>query len=233
MNLTTTDRKHKVIIAGTGRCGTTFLIQLLTLLGKDTGLVKRGGSWYSHIYQKVTVDSIGQPIKVIRRPPNPNDHGPWPIYNHAFRAGCELHISMSDSAQDVAGLPKYIKNPRFAWMLEGLIEKGIISVEHIILPVRKLDSVAASKHEGRGPTQKWYQSELTTLRSESARQLGELMTTLVTRELPYTTILFPRLAIDPHYAYCRLAPIIGDIEFELFEQVFRSLSNPANITHSG
>ena len=30
---------HKVIITGTGRAGTTFLMQLLTAIGLDTGFV--------------------------------------------------------------------------------------------------------------------------------------------------------------------------------------------------
>jgi hypothetical protein len=33
----TTMSKHHVIISGTGRAGTTFLVQLLTELGLDTG----------------------------------------------------------------------------------------------------------------------------------------------------------------------------------------------------
>ncbi len=32
---------HKVIITGTGRAGTTFLVQLLTELGLDTGYTRR------------------------------------------------------------------------------------------------------------------------------------------------------------------------------------------------
>jgi hypothetical protein len=40
---------HKVIISGTGRCGTTFLVQLLTELGLDTGISSR--NWEKKYYE--------------------------------------------------------------------------------------------------------------------------------------------------------------------------------------
>jgi hypothetical protein len=40
---------HKVIISGTGRSGTTFLVRLLTELGLDTGIVKR--NWDRKYYE--------------------------------------------------------------------------------------------------------------------------------------------------------------------------------------
>ena len=41
---------HKLVITGTGRAGTTFLVQLLTELGLDTGYAPGGGSedYYEH-----------------------------------------------------------------------------------------------------------------------------------------------------------------------------------------
>lgn len=41
--------KHKVIITGTGRTGTTLLVQLLTELGLDTGYTSR--NWREHYYE--------------------------------------------------------------------------------------------------------------------------------------------------------------------------------------
>jgi hypothetical protein len=40
---------HKVIISGTGRCGTTFLVHLLTELGLDTGISAR--NWDRKYYE--------------------------------------------------------------------------------------------------------------------------------------------------------------------------------------
>jgi hypothetical protein len=44
------ERVHKVIISGTGRCGTTFLVQLMTELGLDTGITTRNRArkYYEH-----------------------------------------------------------------------------------------------------------------------------------------------------------------------------------------
>lgn len=43
---------HKVIISGTGRSGTTFLVHLLTELGLDTGITRRnwGRKYYEHCH---------------------------------------------------------------------------------------------------------------------------------------------------------------------------------------
>lgn len=41
------NKEHKVLITGTGRAGTTFLVALLTELGLDTGF--KCGEWQTHI----------------------------------------------------------------------------------------------------------------------------------------------------------------------------------------
>jgi hypothetical protein len=41
--------RHHTIISGTGRAGTTFLVQLLTALGQDTGFAE-GGIYYDHCH---------------------------------------------------------------------------------------------------------------------------------------------------------------------------------------
>ncbi len=40
--------RHHIIISGTGRAGTTFLVQLLTALGLDTGFTDPVSAVYSH-----------------------------------------------------------------------------------------------------------------------------------------------------------------------------------------
>ena len=40
--------KHKVYISGTGRCGTTFLVIILSYLGLNTGYTKE--TFTNHIY---------------------------------------------------------------------------------------------------------------------------------------------------------------------------------------
>ena len=41
--------KHKVYISGTGRCGTTFLVIILSYLGLNTGYTKE--TFTNHIYE--------------------------------------------------------------------------------------------------------------------------------------------------------------------------------------
>ena len=40
--------EHKVIITGTGRAGTTFLVRLLTELGLETGISRK--NWHKKFY---------------------------------------------------------------------------------------------------------------------------------------------------------------------------------------
>jgi len=44
----TQQRAHKVIITGTGRAGTTFLVRLLTELGLETGITRK--NWHKKFY---------------------------------------------------------------------------------------------------------------------------------------------------------------------------------------
>ncbi len=63
---------HKIIITGTGRAGTTFLVQLLTELGLDTGY--RPGSWgrdyFEHSSAGLERDILAEDSPYIVKNPN-------------------------------------------------------------------------------------------------------------------------------------------------------------------
>lgn len=225
------DPARKVIIAGTGRCGTTFLIQLLTLLGCDTGLVHRDGRWFHTVFQDCRVAADGEILHVDRRGPAGVEF--FPTMHDAINAGCETHFAPDDTADVIAALPKYIKNPRLAWLLHRYLDAELVQVEHVIVPVRDLGAVASSKLPiGRvDPSQTWYHRDVSALRSESGRELGELVTTLITRDIPHSFIAFPRLIDDPVYCHDRLLPVLPPITYTDFLNAFRLLADESKVHH--
>src|SRR3954468_18928156 len=100
-------REPKIVIAGTGRAGTTLLVQVLTDLGFDTGFRA-----------------------------NPN-------IEYEARAGLERNIRSADA-------PRVVKAPGLSLELDDLVVRGEVELEHVIIPVRDLDVVSASRVRASG-----------------------------------------------------------------------------------
>lgn len=231
-------RSRKVLIAGTGRCGTTFLIQLLTRLGLDTGLKQRDdGQWCFDFYQEPHVNKDGMAEFVNRVPPFKWHWSHTPAYIPTANAGCEVHLSKKDEKAETAKLPRYIKNPRLAVMLEDLLREDRIEVDHVLVPVRDLASVGRSKRDlgTRHPHERYYHKTDVDLARDSAIQLGRLAATLVSRDVPFTFVKFPRLVQNWRYAYARLAPVIRQDKMlteRQFKAAFISLADPRMVRFS-
>jgi hypothetical protein len=67
-----TEPSHKIIITGTGRTGTTFLVQLLTELGLDTGYTRQtwGRDYYEHCGAGLECDIMAENSPYIVKNPN-------------------------------------------------------------------------------------------------------------------------------------------------------------------
>lgn len=158
---------RKVIIAGTGRAGTTLLVAMLSDLGLDTGF--RPG---------VRMDGVS--------------------------GGLERDIGKSET-------PRIVKSPGLSTRLGKLLDDGVISVEHIIIPMRDLDVAAASRVRVAGYGRfLGVRGGFTGTRS-AARQrrvlesmLAELTWTVARYNLPHTFLEFPRFSHDWQYLYEQL-----------------------------
>ncbi len=91
----------KILITGTGRSGTSFLVHLLSALGMDTGY---------------TEEECAE------------------ICNNACQAGAENTIEKPY---------KILKNPEFMVDIEEIVNS--YDIDHVIIPVRKLDDVGSSR----------------------------------------------------------------------------------------
>jgi hypothetical protein len=69
---------HKIIITGTGRAGTTFLVQLLTELGLDTGYTSRSWSqaYFRHCDAGLEFDILAKDAPYVVKNPNLCDRLP-------------------------------------------------------------------------------------------------------------------------------------------------------------
>jgi hypothetical protein len=187
-------RRRHLLIAGTGRSGTSALVRYLTQLGLETHLSKRSAS--SH-------------------------------WDEQAQAGLE-DIPMSAKASE---LPYVIKFPWAYEVIEDLLVDPHIALDAVILPMRDLMKVAASRtivqlqavhdqaHWMTQFSKTWEDWAITpggTIFSlnavDQARLLAvgfhRLLERLVQTDTPIILLAFPRLVTDPDYLFQKVRPIL-------------------------
>lgn len=205
---------HKVVITGTGRAGTTFLVQLLTELGLDTGFTPgearlkvdercQAGLEYQLRPVKVTLgvrDWLRQPkhtvLNLVREPP--------------------------------AG-PYIIKNPALCDSLGPSLAANRLVIDHAYIPVRELEAAALSRMRvgggnGSVPGGLWKTSDPAEQKAVLAEMFFGLVHTLTVYDVPHTFLLFPRLVEDWAYTYGKLSFLVGGIDPERFRLAFGRLA---------
>jgi hypothetical protein len=153
----------KVIITGAGRCGTTFLVQLFTLLGHDTGLGRIDGVW---CFKKT-----GKPAML-----------------DLVSAGCE-HLLKSDK-EYLESLPTVIKDPEATNTLPLIRELVPFPVERVYLCLRDPYEQARSKARFREilPNVEHDGDE-----NSICRRVHNLLLYCTKEHIPYTTLSFPEM----------------------------------------
>lgn len=194
----------KVIITGPGRSGTSFLIQLLTRLGFDTGFQPG-----QERYNEATRAGCEQPITVSI-------------------AGGYVDRRQLDRA------PRILKSPAWGLALKGFVQHGVMQVDHVFLPIRDLDKAAASRLDAGLDWMVIQTDDLEAKREDQASVLAMVLGRAVEAcevcDIPYTIMRFPRLVKDA--AYCRAKLGEGlDMEGLDFESVFAELANPAQVKY--
>jgi hypothetical protein len=199
-------RRH-VVITGTGRAGTTFLVQLLTNLKLDTGY---------------TAESIQKDL------------------DENARAGLE-----NDVRKETA--PYIVKDPFFCDYAEEIVKREDIILEHVLIPMRDLRAVAASrKHVTRSAVSKmpFFKRLKNTIKPPKLRgglihtrrpsklekvlllQLYDLILALSEIHVPVTLLRYPKFIKDSAYLYEKLEPVLGTISYKEFASVFDQTVRP-------
>ncbi len=196
----------KILITGPGRSGTSFIMQLLTRLGFDTGF-KPGHENYH--------ESLRAGCE-------------WTIDVDLERDSAE-HI-----AEQMRSGPRVLKSPEWGMILKGLLTLGLIEVDHVVIPVRDIDIAAKSRIDAG--LHWWIDKTLTgdELVNDQAAimalALGRAIEACLLFSVPCTVMLFPQLVMNEAYCYGKLSAL-GRIDRGEHTRVFTELANPEQIKH--
>lgn len=209
--------RNHALITGTGRAGTSFLVELLTHLGLDTGytpeeLIKkkydigRAGFEYD-----IRLENCPYIVKspwfcdyaeeVFDREEIGIDHIFVPIRNLNAAAQSRIHVTKS-------GIKTQSRWSRFL----------------IALGLRGTNYPGGIWHTGG--SLKPADQELVLL-----NQLYKLMLASSKEHIPITLINYPLLTKDSEYLYKKLKPILTSISYEKFLEVFEATLKP-ELVHS-
>lgn len=205
---------HKVVITGTGRAGTTFLVQLLTELGLDTGFTPEEA--------RQGVDARSQAgleyqLRPIDRKPTLRDWVRQP-----------KHTVLNLVREPPVG-PYIIKNPALCDSLGPALADNRLMIDHAYIPMRELEAATLSRMRvgggnGSVPGGLWKTSDPAEQKAVLAEMFFNLVHTLTVYDVPHTFLSFPRLVEDWSYTYEKLSFLVRGINPERFRLAFGRLA---------
>jgi hypothetical protein len=207
--------EHKVIITGTGRAGTTFLVHLLTELGLDTGYAPSEvqGHINSRCHAGLEYEGWGR-----RRKRTVSDWLRQP--KHAIH----------DLLNGPPPAPYIIKSPALCETLGQLITGRDLAIDHVYIPIRNLEAAALSRvrvggAHGSVPGGLWKTDNPLQQKAVLAEMFFNLVHTLALHDLPHTLLLFPRLVEDWVYVRQKLSFLVKDIDPKSFRAAFEKVAD--------
>ena len=192
--------KKKIIIAGTGRAGTSFLVVLLTRLGFNTGYAAyiedysddlRAGCEYDlfHLDPKKQKQSYKQAPYILKHPE-------YSLQLESLLKNKLLEVEhVIIPVRDISQVARSRRNTNLVWTIEGINDMA---------------------------------SNLETDQIALTYALGKLVETCTLYNLPFTILKFPDLVTDAHYCYQSLSKVFK-INKDRFNKIFRQLSKPESI----
>jgi hypothetical protein len=188
---------HHLIITGTGRAGTTFLVQLFTELGLDTGFAGPDCGLFPNCNAGMEFDLWEPGCPYIVKSPSLCDdlegllQSGNIVVDHALIPMRDLY-SAAESRRQVASAA--VDNPYWA--------------------------------EGGAPGGLWHTRQPEDQEGVLAVQLYKLVHTLTAHDIPTTFLDFPRLAQDPDYLYYKVRFALGGYHFDEFLRAFHVVRKP-------
>ena len=196
-----------VIITGTGRAGTTFLVEFLTRLGLETG------------FDPVTMEVLPQYRAALRGQSS---------YFSEVRAGLEIRIN----AQDV---PYIVKTPNMdvarTLRRSVQIEHAIIPVRSFEAAAAsriRNQRLQTGSDDGdvNVPGGLWGTDKASLQVDVLRERFSKIVEACVLHDVPITFLAFPRLLTDITYLRNRLQFLTGNIDYEYFSRAFDLTVNP-------
>ena len=165
----------KIIVTGPGHCGTTYFMKLLSELGFDTGF-----------------DAAGPSAQRLANDKNPWHGFEWPIRGkHAVKEN----------------MPRIIKSPKICMDLMGRAAVWDWNIEHVYILLRDYKDIANHRWTYKHPTKTGGIRDLAEAEHKQANEtkaamwVGNIVYTVVSENIPYTFLMFPRIVTDPYYLW--------------------------------
>jgi hypothetical protein len=194
------DARHKVIITGTGRAGTTLLVQLLTELGLDTGFASSD-------------QSVDPKARAGMEWGLANPEAPYVVKNPGLCLTLEKHLQSGRVVVDHAFVPIRDLKQAAASRIAVSAAAGEPDSNGCRLP-------------GGVPGGLWRTSRPERQADVLAQLLCRLIRVLTVYDIPHTFLDFPRFSRDADYLYRKLTPLLSGIGVQRFRQVYRRVARP-------
>jgi len=217
--------RHHVIITGTGRAGTTFLMELLTSLGLDTG------------FKPENVSSLKNEIARAGLEKNIGDADcGYIVKNPGFCNHAEEVLSRDDIIIDHVIIP--MRDLVAAAESRRVVTRENKRTDSILL---RLKMKLLRFFYGPGAfKRKIYDGGLigAAQSSKSGKQeeillevIYKLMLILSKFDVPVTLLQYPLITKDCQYLYQKLSPVLNEVPFNLFQEAFNKTVKPG-LVHS-
>jgi hypothetical protein len=206
-------RKH-IVISGTGRAGTSFLVELLTHLGLDTGYIP------SDIASRKSQIARAGLEHDIRRA-----NAPYIVKSPWFCDYAEEVLARNDILIEHVFIP--MRDLRAAAESRRFVTEATLSSMTTFnrLRFRFFRKVVAG---GIWHTFRPDQQEAVLL-----EQVYKLILALSKTSIPITLLRYPLLVSDAAYLFRKLQPILADTGYAEFERVFHQVADENLVHHFG
>lgn len=194
----------KIIVTGPGRAGTTFLMQLFTRCGLDTGFTP---------YREPYIQELRAGCE-------------WNLHFDVNEQGFEEIAEIFDEA------PRILKTPEYSMILKFLLSNAIVEIDHVFIPFRDFDISATSRLDAGldwmvDPNLEG-EEKLQDQANILALTFGRALEACILHEVPCTILRFPHFVEDMEYCFNRVGVPLK-IDEDTFKEVWHELSRPEQI----
>lgn len=204
-----------VLITGTGRAGTTFLVELLTNLGLDTGFKP------NEIAQKKDKKARAGLEHNLRSKDCPYIvKDPW-FCDYANEILAETDLVIEHIFIPVRDLFAAAESRRFVTS-SNIKSLSLLGKIKYALGIKKVFTGGL-----------WHQGSLKPGQQEQVllNQLYKLLVDISSTNIPVTLLQYPKSVKDGDYLYENLKPILKDISYDYFIDTFKQTVQP-ELVHS-
>lgn len=195
--------RHHCVISGTGRAGTSFLVQILTHLGVDTGFTVDRLALHTHARAGLEAD--------VRQPGAPYVvKSPW-FCDYAREVFERDDIVIDRILIPMRDLTAAAESRRF-----------VVRSYAAELSREEKESLRASSVAGG----LWLTEDPDEQESVLLDQLYRLLLEASGEHIPITLLRYPLLVRDPEYLIEKLRPLLGGVSPDEFKIVFDEVVRP-------